>query len=96
VSIGSTSMTTAQYDLANHGFSGWNNGELTFTATGSSEVLSFLAYGNVSVPPFALVSDVSLTAGVPEPSTWALMLCGFAGLAFAGRRSARRKAVAAA
>jgi YD repeat-containing protein len=27
---------------------------------------------------------------VPEPSTWAAMLLGFAGLAFAGRRRARK------
>jgi hypothetical protein len=34
------------------------------------------------------------TSGIPEPSTWAMMLAGFAGLAFAGFR-ARRTAVAA-
>jgi hypothetical protein len=35
--------------------------------------------------------DYTLTIGaVPEPSTWALMLLGFAGLGFAGyRRSAK-------
>ena len=30
------------------------------------------------------------TGGVPEPSTWALMLAGFAGLAFAGYRGTSR------
>ncbi|MBN9061816.1 MAG: PEPxxWA-CTERM sorting domain-containing protein [Rhizobiales bacterium] len=35
-----------------------------------------------------------VAAGVPEPSTWAMMLIGFAGLGFAARR--RGKAVAAA
>jgi len=30
------------------------------------------------------------TTGVPEPSTWAMMLAGFAGLGFAGFRSRRR------
>jgi hypothetical protein len=35
------------------------------------------------------------TSVVPEPSTWAMMLVGFAGLAFAAVRSAKRKAVAA-
>jgi hypothetical protein len=29
-------------------------------------------------------------AGVPEPSTWAMMLLGFAGLGFAFRQSRRR------
>ena len=32
------------------------------------------------------------TGGVPEPSTWALMLAGFAGLAFAGYRGTSRGA----
>ena len=34
--------------------------------------------------------------GVPEPSTWAMLLLGFAGLSFAGHRSSRRRAAAAA
>jgi hypothetical protein len=34
------------------------------------------------------------TAAVPEPSTWAMMLIGFAGLGFAGYRQARRRALA--
>jgi hypothetical protein len=92
----STTMTTPSYDLPSQGFSGWSDGKLAFTANASSEVLSFLAHGNVQVPPFALVSDVSVSAGVPEPSTWALLLVGFVGLAYAGRRSSRRSAVAAA
>jgi hypothetical protein len=91
----SASMQTANYNLPSQGFSGWSDGKLTFTANASSEVLSFLAHGNVQVPPFALVSEVSVSSGVPEPSTWALMIVGFAGLAFAGRRSSRRKAFAA-
>jgi hypothetical protein len=34
--------------------------------------------------------------GVPEPSTWAMLLLGFAGLGVAGYRSSRRRAVAPA
>ncbi len=37
----------------------------------------------------------SLTA-VPEPSTWAMMLAGFAGLGFAGYRRARKTDATAA
>jgi hypothetical protein len=40
--------------------------------------------------------DGSMTAVVPEPSTWAMMLLGFAGLGFAGYRSSRRAGVIAA
>ena len=32
----------------------------------------------------------TLTPGVPEPSTWAMMLIGFAGLGYAGCRRAKR------
>jgi len=43
-------------------------------------------------PPFSLLDGVSLTA-VPEPSTWAMMLAGFAGLGYAGLRRRRRAAI---
>ncbi len=36
-----------------------------------------------------------LVTGIPEPSTWALMALGFAGLGFAGHRRAMRRAAAA-
>ena len=41
-----------------------------------------------------LLTAVSATAGtVPEPSTWAMLLLGFAGLGYAGwRRAAKREA----
>jgi hypothetical protein len=35
-------------------------------------------------------------SGVPEPSTWAMMLLGFAGLGFAGYRSSRKSSAATA
>ncbi len=35
------------------------------------------------------VNTVSISAAVPEPSTWAMMLIGFAGLAMAGARRKR-------
>jgi PEP-CTERM motif len=37
--------------------------------------------------------DLAIGGAVPEPSTWAMMLVGFAGLGFAGCRSTRRGAV---
>jgi hypothetical protein len=37
-----------------------------------------------------------LTGGVSEPSTWAMMLLGFAGLNFAGYRKTARMSSAAA
>jgi PEP-CTERM motif len=44
----------------------------------------------------AEADSFTLIAGnVPEPSTWAMMLLGFAGLGFAGYRRSRRAATAA-
>jgi hypothetical protein len=37
-----------------------------------------------------VVTTVTTTSGVPEPSTWAMMFTGFAGLGFVGYRKARR------
>jgi hypothetical protein len=39
--------------------------------------------------------QMSIGSAVPEPSTWALMLAGFAGLGFAGYRLSRKSAVLA-
>jgi hypothetical protein len=48
---------------------------------------SFLA----SNPGYSLVfsSNISLSSSIPESSTWAMLLLGFAGLGFAGYRKAR-------
>jgi hypothetical protein len=93
VDVGSTTWGSGNYNVADHGFTGWQSGDVKFTASSASEILSFIAVGNLPVPPFALVSNVSLA--VPELSTWAMMLAGFAGLGFAGyRRRAKNGAVA--
>ena len=78
VSLGKQTISTATYNNTNHGFSGWMHETFTFTATSSTDVLSFLAHGTpTGVPPFSLLDGVSLTAAVPEPSTTALMFAGF-------------------
>jgi hypothetical protein len=92
VSLGSETQSTAVYDNSSHGFSGWMSQTFKFTASDTSEVLSFLAIGTPiapSVPPFALLDSVSIEASVPEPSTWAMMLLGLAGLGYAGFRRGR-------
>jgi PEP-CTERM motif len=38
---------------------------------------------------------LSPTAGIPEPSTWAMMLVGFAGLGWAGHCASRRNVIKA-
>jgi hypothetical protein len=54
--------------------------------TGAFLSLSLETSGVVITPP----------SGVPEPSTWAMMLVGFAGLGFAGYRASRKKVAPAA
>jgi hypothetical protein len=38
----------------------------------------------------ATLNTLTVSTGVPEPSTWALLLLGFAGLGFAGHRHAKQ------
>jgi hypothetical protein len=54
------------------------NGNVTGTGGNGIDVL---AYAGAGLP---------VAGGVPEPSTWAMMLMGFAGLGFAARRNARK------
>ena len=103
VTFGATTLNTSTITLASQTFSGWQVATLDFVATATTETLSFVDNGVCLVPgalcgpgdsggpPFSLLDNVSVTA-VPEPSTWAMMILGFASLAFAGYRS-RRKAL---
>jgi len=96
VSLGNQTISTATFTNANHGFSGWMYETFTYTATATTEVLSFLAYGTPNgEPPFSLLDGVSLKAkaDIPEPSSTALFLGGLALLALAMRLSRRNGAI---
>ena len=63
----------------------FSNSFFDFTATGSSTRIAF------NVDPFSanvdgVLDNVVLAAAVPEPSVWALMILGFAGIGSAMRR----------
>jgi PEP-CTERM motif len=62
-----------------------------------SYVVAFLDSTNATANSGAIF-ETGNTPGTPEPSTWAMMLLGFAGLGFAGYRKARgaRAALSAA
>jgi hypothetical protein len=95
VSLGSQTIDTPVLNNASHGFTGWQEASFIYTATQTSEVLSFLAVGTPDgVPPFSVLGGVSLYAGTPEPATWALFMVGFAGLGGAAR-ARRRSAMTA-
>jgi hypothetical protein len=88
VSLGSQTQSTAFASIPSHGFMGWMNQSFTYTATSSSEVLSFFANGSPPVPPFALLDGVTLNANspVPEPGTLALLGSGLLGVVGFARR----------
>jgi hypothetical protein len=52
-------------------------------------------YTLVADGPGGFGFDLAIGGAVPEPSTWAMMLVGFAGLGFAGYRSTRRQVAVA-
>ncbi len=81
VSLGSQTQTTQSLATASKGFDPWRQVTMFFTATATTETLSFLAIGSPSgMPPTALLDAVSLTYA-PEPATWAIVLAGMTGLA---------------
>ncbi|MBV8912390.1 MAG: PEP-CTERM sorting domain-containing protein [Acetobacteraceae bacterium] len=80
VSLGNDTQTIGPIHNESHGFTGWAQHTLSFTATASSEVLSFLATGTPSgVPPFVLLDAMALSQ-IPEPGSIALLGAGLAGL----------------
>jgi hypothetical protein len=97
VNLGSQGQQTQVLQTAAQGFDPWRQVTMYFTATSATETLSFLAVGApAGDPPTILLDAVSLTYA-PEPSTWAIMLVGVAGLAgFTAMRRRSRGTVSAA
>jgi hypothetical protein len=95
--LGSESFTTPVIDTPTQGFSPWNLYSTTFTYAGGGNVLDFVATGGPGgEPPYALLDGVSLvttTGGTPEPSTWVMIVAGFAGLGLVARSRRKSKAI---
>jgi len=68
--------------LANGGFQSWAQDTMTFTATSSTQVLTFLSLGTPSgQPPIDFLSDVSLNISpAPEPFSGAMSGIGVASM----------------
>ena len=71
----------------------WTLETFSFSTTGGA--LAFLAPGP-SNQQGDLITNVTLSSGVPEVSTWAMMALGFASLGFAAFRQGRKTSVAIA
>ncbi len=80
VSFGSQSHSTSTVTTPSHGFNPWQLQSFTFTASSTSQLLSFLATGgpSASIPPFSLLDGVSLNqvTTTPEPGSWTMLLGG--------------------
>ena len=104
---GTSTFEGADNMLFTNGFAFVSTTGISFeTAAGQSvNIFSFFgqetpptgnAYGELTSNPSAFgVGTFTLTA-VPEASTWAMMVVGFAGLGLAGYRASQKRAVAAA
>jgi len=72
-----------------HGLTGWNQQTMTFTATGTSQLLSFLAVGTpAGAPPIVMLDGITINA-VPEPETGTLWGLGLVTLALVKLRRKR-------
>lgn len=78
------------FSIANQSQFGYTLETVTGTATSSSTLLSF---SGREVPQWYGLDNVSVSSGVPEPSTWAMLILGFAGLGFAGHRRTKARSV---
>ncbi len=81
---------TTGYNSANMG---WTQYSFYFAANNTTSTLGFGSFADSPYGP--AIDNVSVSA-VPEPSTWALMLLGFAGLGFFAYRRTKKLATVSA
>lgn len=96
VTLGGVVQDATALSIVDGGFSGWQTATMSFVATSTTELLSFLAEtSSAGAPPFLLLDNVALNAAVPEPSTCSLLLGGLGALGWLARRRRKRAAPSA-
>ena len=83
VSLGSDTQFSALMSTPQGSYSPWQTQTLSYTASSTSEVLSFVAVGT-GLPPIVFLDGVDMEANVPEPSAL-LLLAGVGTVAAIGR-----------
>ena len=73
VSLGSDTQISAVMNTPSEGVFLWEPQTLTYTASSTSELLSFLAVGSGGVPPIVFLDGVDMESSVPEPSACLLI-----------------------
>lgn len=81
-----TTIVSMSYPSSDSGDIPYVNFTAPVVGTGS-DTLQFISAND---PGWTYVDNVSLTSGIPEASTWAMMILGFAGLGYAGYRKTKR------
>ncbi|MES2163925.1 MAG: FxDxF family PEP-CTERM protein [Pseudomonadota bacterium] len=80
VSVGGNVLSTESVNFG----AAWTSKSLTFTTTGNA-VLSFAGQTNYG-DSTAFIDNVSVTAAVPEPETYAMLMAGLGLMGFIARR----------
>lgn len=75
VTFGSQTLS-APSPNPNTTFSAWQQVTLLFTATSTTQTLSFAAVAPAGQPPVLLLDGVDLVAATPEPATWIMLGLG--------------------
>lgn len=68
ITFGSDTVETVSQPVPSKGFTGWLSASFTFTATSTTQTLSFTASGSpTGLAPFLLLDGVSLAGSAPPP-----------------------------
>jgi hypothetical protein len=91
VTFGSQTIVSQLMNNPSQDFQPWTMQTMTFTATATTQLLTFLSQGGpTGLPPFVFLDGVSLVEQVPEPSTMLYAGIGFSFLIVAWRLRNKR------